>query len=281
MLVVKNVTKTIKKKQILKDITCEFSHKIYGILGENGAGKTTLIRCMADVLQYDCGQILWEDVGIGGNQEYKRKLGYLPQKLGVIPDLTVYQLMEFYAALKCIPKEEVEKEIITCLSQVGLENRRRDKASILSGGMVRRLGIAQALLGSPEILLFDEATAGLDPEERIRFKSIISLVAQHRTVIISTHVVDEIESLCDRILVMHEGKMIADCTSEELKKYAADRIYEIDAQNANDDRVLCTMKQYEADGRIKQRVLTDRRIDGVKQEPTLEEGYLCLIKQER
>ena len=163
VLILKNCTKSFKKTKALNDFSCEFKHGIYGLLGPNGSGKTTMMRCICGLLSPEKGSIECDCENIG----------YLPQQFGAMKSLTVYETMRYFATLKKIPKSNQDNEIRYCIDLVNLSDKIKNKVGSLSGGMVRRLGIAQAIMGNPEIVLFDEPTAGLDPEERVRFKSCL------------------------------------------------------------------------------------------------------------
>ena len=159
MLTVDNLSKSFGKKTVLDNISVQLTHGVYGLLGPNGSGKTTFMRCVAGIYRYN-GRIITPS-----------NVGYLPQKFGAFRELTVYEVLEYFAELKGIPSNRQGKDIHDCLEDVNLWERHSDKVKTLSGGMIRRLGVAQALLGNPELILVDEPTAGLDPEERLRFKT--------------------------------------------------------------------------------------------------------------
>lgn len=174
MLELKGVSKKFRKKQVLNNIDFKFEKGIYGILGPNGAGKTTLIRCITQLYNLDAGNILYNDKSIAENKNFNDNIGYLPQKFGLFKELTVFEMLSAMAALKNISKDAVEQEVKRCITLVNLDEKINAKVKTLSGGMIRRMGIAQAILGNPEIIIFDEPTSGLDPEERLRFKNIVS-----------------------------------------------------------------------------------------------------------
>ena len=165
-----NIEKKFKKNEVLKKLSCTLESGVYAILAPNGVGKTTLMRCIADIYTYN-GEILFNGKNI---KKQKIKIGYLPQQFGLFPELTVYQMMEYFCNLKKISKKDRKAAIDSCLKQVNLYDKKDEKNRKLSGGMVRRVGIAQAILGEPDVILLDEPTAGLDPEERMRFKNIIN-----------------------------------------------------------------------------------------------------------
>lgn len=204
MIQIERVSKRFRKREAIRDFSCNIEAGCYGLLGANGAGKTTLLRCILGLYPVSSGKILIDkDITIG----------YLPQKFGLFHELKVIDMMDYFAVAKKIPKEKRMDEIIQVLELVNLSDRAGDKVARLSGGMQRRLGIAQAILGNPDILLFDEPTTGLDPEERARFKAIISrLDKKKKCIIISTHIVEDVESVCERVIMMKEGKLLENVT---------------------------------------------------------------------
>lgn len=200
MIEVKHVSKRFGKKQVLNNISCTIEKGIYGLLGPNGAGKTTLMRCMTNLYSLSGGEVLID--GVSSKKKKKTNIGYLPQSFGLFKELNVYDSMNYFCNLKGIPKKERKEEILRCIHAVNMEENLKKAGGKLSGGMMRRVGVAQALLNHPELILFDEPTAGLDPEERIRFKNTISSLGGEETVIISTHIVEDIEACCDKVIVM-------------------------------------------------------------------------------
>ena len=190
----KNVTKQYGEVNAVNKVNCVMEKGIYGLLGVNGAGKTTLMRMLCTIVQPSEGQILWNGKDIwklGG--EYREVLGYLPQDFGYYPDLTVYDYMMYISSIKGLKIPFARKKVKQLLNQVGMEKFSKRKMKNLSGGMVRRVGIAQAMLNDPQILVLDEPTAGLDPNERIRFRNLISELSEERLVLLSTHIVSDIE----------------------------------------------------------------------------------------
>lgn len=218
MLTLTNVSKRFRKREVLKDISLQFDRGCYGLLGPNGAGKTTLLRCILGLYPVNAGVISFEGEQGG--------IGYLPQKFGMFREMSVYDMLYYFAAVKKIPKKWQEEEIGRVLALVNMEDRRRERVSRLSGGMQRRIGIAQAVLGDPDIIFLDEPTAGLDPEERIRFRSVLTNIRENRTILVSTHIVEDVESVCDRVIIMNEGKILADTTVEEACWFAGGKVNE-------------------------------------------------------
>jgi ABC-2 type transport system ATP-binding protein len=207
-LQMENITKSFKDKDVLKGITLTMENGVYGLLGPNGAGKTTMIRILADILQPSKGRVFinGQDKNTCGD-EYRAKIGYLPQDMSFYSDFTGRDYLSYVAALKGISAASVGERIDTLARNVGLENDLHRRAVTYSGGMQRRLGIAQALLDDPEILILDEPTAGLDPHERIKFRNIISAYSKDRLVLLSTHIVSDIDSIAKSVMMMEYGKI--------------------------------------------------------------------------
>ncbi len=204
-----DLNKTFKNKAAVKDVTVCLEHGVYGLLGENGAGKTTLMRMFCGILEPTSGSILCDGMPIrqmGG--DYRMLLGYLPQEFGYYKDFTALRFLNYMAALKALPEEYARNRIEELLELVGLQADRKNKLKTFSGGMIRRIGIAQALLNDPEILVLDEPTSGLDPGERVRFRNIISSLGKNRIVLLSTHIVSDVEYIADNILLMKDGRLI-------------------------------------------------------------------------
>ena len=238
MLKVKNLTKGFRHKKIFEDLSFELDDGIYGFLGPNGAGKTTLIRCICGIYKLKEDVITYDDMKVG-SKGYIRELGYLPQHFGLFKDMKVRAALEYMAALKHIKANDMTAEIKRALECVNLYDRIDSKVGSLSGGMLRRVGIAQALLGDPKLLILDEPTAGLDPEERIRFKKIIAGIAKDKTVIISTHICSDIEALCDKVIVCDHGHFLYNGSVEGLEKIG--RGYEADSATLLERGYLCLL----------------------------------------
>ena len=268
-----------KKNTVLKGIDFTFSNGVYGLLGPNGAGKTTLIRSMAGLYQPKEGQILYNGKPIGKSKEYISRLGYLPQGFGIFKELKPIEALMLMANLKGIDKKIAEQDAKRVLEIVNLSDAVDKKVGAFSGGMLRRLGIAQALLGDPEIVIFDEPTAGLDPEERLRFKNIISRLSKDKIVIISTHIVEDIEAVCDKIIVMNEGNIIKSGSCSEIEQCAKGKIYLVPVNEAvklSEKAVI--QKYFEREGQQLMRVLSNESLDYEKGDATIEDGYICLLK---
>jgi ABC-2 type transport system ATP-binding protein len=207
-LQMEGITKNFKDKDVLKGITLRMENGVYGLLGPNGAGKTTMIRILADILQPSKGRILFngQDKNSCGD-EYRAKIGYLPQDMSFYSDFTGRDYLNYVAALKGMAQAKAKEQIESLAQNVGLADDLHRRAVTYSGGMQRRLGIAQALLDDPEILILDEPTAGLDPHERIKFRNIISAYSKDRLVLLSTHIVSDVDSIAKQIMMMEYGKV--------------------------------------------------------------------------
>ena len=199
MIEIQNVTKVYGKQTVLSCVSATLeAGRIYGLVGINGSGKTTLMRIMTDLLAPSTGRVLLDgqDIAVMG-AAFRKKLGYLPQDFGVYPNFTAEQFLLYIARLKGLSKFEAKRQTDDLLHMVGLEDKKQKKLKGFSGGQRQRVGIAQALLGDPEILVLDEPTAGLDPEERIRFRGIISALSQQKLVLLSTHIVSDLEAVAN------------------------------------------------------------------------------------
>lgn len=279
MLEIKELKMGFKKKEILKGIDFNFTNGVYGILGPNGAGKTTLIRCIAQLYQPKHGKILYNGKPIEKSKDYLANIGYLPQSFGMFKELKPTEALMLLANLKGIDKSAAKAEALRVLDIVNLSDELNKKVGSFSGGMLRRLGIAQAFLGDPDIIIFDEPTAGLDPEERLRFKNIISCISKEKTVIISTHIVEDVEAVCDKILIMNDGNILKSGNCSEIAKYAEGKVYMVPANSGYmADSKSVIQKYFERDGKQFMRVISSENLDYEKEEPGIEDGYICLIK---
>ncbi len=231
-LSLQNITKKYSDKVAVNDVSLSIEKGITGLLGANGAGKTTLMRMVADIIKPDAGSITYDGVPISVlDSEYRNIFGYLPQEFGFYPEFTVIDYLDYMAALKDLAKTDSKRKIDSLLEQMTLTDVRRKKIRKLSGGMRRRVGIAQALLNDPEILILDEPTAGLDPGERIKFRQLLSEFSQDRIVLISTHIVSDVEYIATRQAIMKEGKIIRDGSTDTLVKEMDGKVWECTVDN--------------------------------------------------
>lgn len=215
---VQNLTKRYSDKCAVDGICCRLRTGVNALLGANGAGKTTFMRMLCGVLPPTEGAILWQGRPIGG-ERYRESLGYLPQDLGYYPSFTGMDFLLYIAALKGIPKEKAKARSMELIRLVGLEGKEKKKLQSYSGGMKQRIGIAQAMLNQPKILILDEPTAGLDPKERVRFRNLIAQLGKSSIVLLSTHIVSDVEEIAGQILLMKDGRLIVSGTKEELEQH--------------------------------------------------------------
>lgn len=227
-LSIDRLTKHYGRKIAVDCVSTVMKPGVYGLLGENGAGKTTLMRMLCAILEATSGEVFLDGKEITAlGSDYRDLLGYLPQDFGYYPNYTAKEFLLYMAALKGIPREEAGKRADELLEVVGLSEAASKKVKTFSGGMKQRVGIAQALLNEPKILILDEPTAGLDPKERVRFRNLISDYATGRIVILSTHIVSDIEAIADEVLLMRKGKLVSQGTVAELTKKAEGKVWEL------------------------------------------------------
>lgn len=268
-------------KQALQhvDLTLE-APSLIGLLGPNGAGKSTLMKLLVSALVPTGGDILIDGQPLTKMERaLKSNLGYLPQDFGLFDELTVAQFLGYMAALKSVRRPE--QAINAAIQAVNLQEKSRAKIRTLSGGQRQRVGIAQALLGEPSLLIFDEPTVGLDPEERIHFRNLFSRSAQDRLVLLSTHIIEDVQSVCDQIVVMDGGRILFAGTPTAMIRAAAGHVGEfLEKDLAQEEGLHITARVNTSQG-IRCRVVADKLPDYVRiAEPSLEDAYLYLISRE-
>lgn len=269
-------------KQALRDISLALeSPSLIGLVGPNGAGKSTLMKLLVAGLLPTGGGISVDDVPLSKYEKrLKEKLGYLPQDFGLYDELTVREFLDYMAALKGIrdSKAAIESAILA----TGLEEKRKARIKTLSGGQRQRVGIAQALLGTPEFLILDEPTVGLDPEERIRFRNFFSRTAQDKLVLLSTHIIEDVQSVCDRLIVIDRGQILFVGRPEELILQARGHVGVLLEQDGGEKasalRIISRVNT--AEGVLCRGVAEVLPQEARSVEPTLEDAYLYLITQE-
>lgn len=215
-----DLTRRFGRNQAVAGVDLNAGPGVFGLLGPNGAGKTTLLRMMATVIPPSSGslRLLGRSPGaFDERREIRRRLGYLPQNLGYYPGFTVVEFVEYFALLKDMPASRVPRAVATAVERVDLGDKARAKLRTLSGGMLRRVGIAQAIVNEPELLLLDEPTAGLDPEQRVSFRELLRDMGQRATVVVSTHLVEDVGAACSEVALMDQGKIVFLGTPEELR----------------------------------------------------------------
>lgn len=279
MLEIKNLQFGFGRKKILKNITFSFEPGVYGLLGPNGAGKTTMMRCIAGLYAVPPKSICYRGNPLHNGKRPAFQIGYLPQKYGMYKDLTLSQMLHLIADMKGIKDKEAERHVRSALEFVNLSDRAESRVKELSGGMVRRAGIAQALLGDPEIIIFDEPTAGLDPEERLRFQNIIAEIKKDKIIIISTHIVEDVEAVCDQVAVMQDGHIAFSGSRQEIAELARGKIYEVPLQKLDAIKPpYYKQKLHERDGVQNYRIISQEPQDFQLMEPNVEDGYMCVLK---
>lgn len=285
-LKISNLTKQYKNKIAVNDFTTIFKPGIYGLLGANGAGKTTLMRMLCGILKPTSGQVFFNNqdvVELG--ESYRGILGYLPQDFGYYPNFTAAKFLLYVAALKGIEGKYAHLKIQELLNIVGLEKEADKKIKSFSGGMKRRLGIAQALLNDPKILILDEPTAGLDPKERVRFRNLISSFSKDKIVLLSTHIVSDIEYIANEILVMKAGQIIHEGSPVEILTTIKDYVYEVSIPNQLVDEYSAKYNVVNLRNNGSEtilRIVSNNKlaINAKNVEPTLEDLYLYYFAQE-
>ena len=268
------ITRSYRSQQVVQGLTLDLWPGVTGLLGPNGAGKTTLLRMLATVLAPDGGELrlLGRDLGRGDERiEVRRRLGYVPQEPGFHQDFSAFDFVDYVAILKeMTDSAQRHAEVRRVLQVVGLDDVRHRKLRRLSGGMRRRVAIAQALLGGPELLVLDEPTVGLDPEQRLRFREMLAEVGPAATVVLSTHQTGDVAALCGRVVVLHDGAIRFDGTPAELAATAAGQVWLSDRRDPHARIAWNT-----AEGEV--RNVGDAPEGAQLIEPTIEDGYLLLV----
>lgn len=280
---IRDVNKFYGRKQALKNVNLTIERGMFGLLGRNGAGKTTLMKTLATLHCKKSGNITVCGIPIENAKEIRSITGYLPQDFSMYPTMTVQESLDYLGVLSGMGKEQRRERIPMLLKRVNLTEYRHKKVKALSGGMRRRLGIAQALLHDPRVLIVDEPTAGLDPEERIRFRNLLCEVAEERIVILSTHIVGDIEATCEDIAIMNNGEILWKGTVPELIRGAEGKVFTVNVEKKYLPQIK---KQYIVTGMLVQSEYTTVRlisedapdIRGIAgAEPNVEDAYMyCL-----
>lgn len=279
----------MKKNKVtaIDHASLEIPGGIYGLLGENGAGKTTLMRVLTTVLTPSGGEVSLDRIPYREEnfEKIQRKIGYLPQEIDLYPGLTLQECLEYMGDLSGIPKKECRKRIRYYLEKTSLTEHRNKKTRQLSGGMKRRAGLIQALLGEPEFLIVDEPTTGLDPEERIRIRNLLVDFSEGRTVLFSTHVVEDLAAVCSQLAVMKRGKFLYSGSMKEMIHKAVGHVWTCTLEDESEVRALernycVSSKQSSAEG-VHLRLISRKRADErwTPSEPTLEDAYIWISNE--
>ena len=282
---IRDLTKEFGDFKAVDHFSYDLSCGVYGLLGVNGAGKTTLMRMLTTLMKPTSGQIIWDGEDIFAmDGRYRNLLGYLPQDFGYYPDFSVFDYLMYIAALKGIRPAVAKQRVKELLKQVGLVKARNKKMKTLSGGMKRRAGIAQAMLNDPRILILDEPTAGLDPSERVRFRNLISEMSEDRIVLLSTHIVSDIEYIAGNIFLMKNGSFLRTGSAQDIIASMPQRVWRTVVPKSQIDSFLSTFQVCNirtVPGGAEIRVLSaEPPAEGsVEQAATLEDAFLCYFGQ--
>ncbi|SEN39846.1 ABC transporter ATP-binding protein [Lihuaxuella thermophila] len=280
VLRISGLVKDYGKQRALNHVDLVIEPGMFGLLGPNGAGKTTLMRILTTLITPTEGTVQYGDLNWKDASSVRKIIGYLPQKFSVYKQIRVDEALKHIAVLKGV--EKIENTVQSVLDKVNLTEHARKKIGQLSGGMLRRVGIAQAILGNPKIIVVDEPTAGLDPEERIRFRKLLRSLGKDSIVIISTHIVEDIETTCQKVAILHTGNVIKEGSAEEIARAAEGKVWETTVSQdefydlADEWEVLSS---YKREDRVEARILSDVPPPDAKPvAATLEDGYLYLMK---
>ncbi|WP_105615854.1 ABC transporter ATP-binding protein [Vallitalea okinawensis] len=289
-IIINNINKSFGKKQVLQNISLEINEGMFGLLGHNGAGKTTLMRILTTLLNPDQGQVYINGLDAHKNRKaIKEKIGFMPQEFSLYKELTALEMIDYIASLNGLnDKKQRCKKIMDTLEQVNLIDVKDQKIGGFSGGMKRRLGIALSVVKNPEILIVDEPTAGLDPEERVRFRTMLVEFSQNRIVILSTHIVEDISASCEQLALLDAGQLAFSGTPRGWLNQVSGQVYEIEAYNRKellqlkDNYPIISMRQ--SNEAVILRLLADYHHvlpKMVQVAPNLEDAYLhfCRKKQ--
>lgn len=280
---IKNLNKFYGKKQALRNVDLSIQQGMFGLLGRNGAGKTTLMKTLATLLQKKDGEITVCGIPIENAKEVRRIIGYLPQEFSMYPSMNVAETMEYLGILSGLSSSERKERTEALLKKVNLTEHRNKKIRALSGGMKRRLGIAQALLNDPKVLIVDEPTAGLDPEERVRFRNLLSEIAENRIVILSTHIVGDIEAACEDIAILDDGRVLYNGTVDNLLSAARGKVFTKAVEKAELSKLkreLAITGMHTQGKKVYVRFLSEKAAAGAEvSEPNIEDAYMLYLNR--
>jgi ABC-2 type transport system ATP-binding protein len=285
-LKIDKLTKQYGNKIAVDRFSATFTEGINGLLGANGSGKTTLMRMMCDILRPTSGEVLLDGVNISAmGEDYRELLGYLPQNFGYYPDFTAWDFMMYLAALKGLSKLTAENRCKDLLHTVGLYELRKKKIKTYSGGMRQRLGIAQSLINDPKILILDEPTAGLDPKERAKFRNIISEQSTGKIILLSTHIVSDVEYIVDKIMIMKNGQLSQEAPAEKICESIDNFVWSCgvfpnDVESYNSKYIVSNLKHH--GDKVELRIISEEcpSEKAVNVAPNLEDLYLYHFKEE-
>lgn len=283
-LTLNSVSKQYGDRWAVRDVSLELESGMVGLVGPNGAGKTTLMRMVATLLPATAGTIRWSGIDVREEgARIRHVLGYLPQDFGVYPELSARSFLRYMAAMKRLPEEDAKRRVDELLELVNLKEDADRKLRTYSGGMKQRVGIAQALLNDPELLIVDEPTAGLDPEERVRFRNLLAGLTSNRLIILSTHIIGDVEAVASRLVVIRGGRILVDTSPDQLIAAATGKVWSIttDAQTAARLQVtypVSAMVSHANSMTIRVVSAASPISSAVAVEPTLEDAYLLAVQ---
>jgi ABC-2 type transport system ATP-binding protein len=279
---IENLNVAYGRNQVLFDINLEIDRGMFGLLGRNGAGKSTLLKALVTLLPIKKGKIEICDVPVSERRKVRSMVGYLPQDFNMYPNMTVAEALEYLAVLSEMKSIEIKNQVKKVLKLVNLWEDRNVKVKALSGGMKRRLGIAQAIVHNPKVLIVDEPTAGLDPEERIRFRNLLANLAENKIVVLSTHIVEDIESTCNHLAVLNNGHILFNGEVNNLVESARGCTYRVQVSKGKlheyQNRYVITSQQDYGDY-VDIKILSKGKVEEgfIPCEPNIEDGYLNLL----
>lgn len=283
---IENLTKQYGATLAVNNLSATLTCGVYGLLGANGAGKTTLMRLLCDIQSPTSGSVSYDGRNIrDAGERYRNILGYLPQDFGYYPDFTAFRFLMYMSAIKGLSRVYAKERSLELLDQVGLLNVKDRKIKTFSGGMKQRLGIAQAMLNNPKVLILDEPTAGLDPKERVHFRNLISSFSQNKIVLLSTHIVSDVEYIAGKILVMKKGQLIHQGRPQEIIESIAGKVWECTVPNQSVSSLMehCNIGNLRSEGnQTVVRVIGDEppMETAAPVKPNLEDLYLYYFSEE-
>jgi len=282
-LIIEHLNKQYGRYEALRDISLSCGYELIGLVGPNGAGKTTLMRIIATLIPQTKGKVMWKGKDIREDaQAIRQVLGYLPQEFGLYEEFSARQFLRYLAAMKGLPDGLARRRVDELIELVNLEKDADRKLQTYSGGMKQRVGVAQALLNDPELLIVDEPTAGLDPAERVRFRTLLSSLTTDRLVVLSTHIIGDVEAVANRLVVLNHGQVVADTTPGELLQRAKGQVWSLSVDAATalqlQQRALVSAMVQQPSGVLLRVIsLTSPHERAVEVEPNLEDAYLLAI----